>query len=167
MSPKDREAFLAWHASKKESNYVFNFIERIVTYCRSDVDILRRCCLEFYANCFTKLPKLIRSVPLPSRLHAIQCTVQIIFRKTQLPSYHRWVTLPKPSSRWSLTSGYRTWAKRTTCTFNTHATAVRNAFASIHGTVILKRSIWRLNFTDVFGTVSLCFPLLVLLSTKC
>ena len=47
MSPKDRVAFLAWHASKKESNYVFNFDEEILSYCRSDVDILRRCCLEF------------------------------------------------------------------------------------------------------------------------
>ena len=47
MIPKDREAFLAWHASKKESNYVFNFNEEILSYCRSDVDILRRCCLEF------------------------------------------------------------------------------------------------------------------------
>ena len=47
MSPKGRETFLAWHASKKESNYVFNFNEEILTYCRSDVDILRRCCLEF------------------------------------------------------------------------------------------------------------------------
>ena len=47
MSAKDREAFLAWHASKKESNYVFNFNEEIISYCRSDVDILRRCCLEF------------------------------------------------------------------------------------------------------------------------
>ena len=46
MSPKDREAFLAWHTSKKENNYVFNFQEEIVSYCRSDVDILRRCCME-------------------------------------------------------------------------------------------------------------------------
>ena len=48
MSPKDREAFMtSWHTSKKESNYVFNFQEEIVDYCRSDVDILRRCCMEF------------------------------------------------------------------------------------------------------------------------
>ena len=47
MNPKDRETFMAWHTAKKESNYVFNFQEEIVTYCRSDVDILRRCCLEF------------------------------------------------------------------------------------------------------------------------
>ena len=47
MNPKHRETFLAWHTTKKERNYVFNFQEEIVTYCRSDVDILRRCCLEF------------------------------------------------------------------------------------------------------------------------
>ena len=47
MSPKDSETFLAWHTSKKESNYAFNFKEEIVKYCRSDVDILRRCSLEF------------------------------------------------------------------------------------------------------------------------
>ena len=47
MSPKDREAFMTWHASKEESNYIFNFQEEILAYCRSDVDILRRCCLEF------------------------------------------------------------------------------------------------------------------------
>ena len=47
MNPKDREAFMAWHATKMESNYAFNFKEEIIAYCRSDVDILRRCCMEF------------------------------------------------------------------------------------------------------------------------
>ena len=47
MNPKDKEAFMIWPASKRESNYVFNFREEIIAYCRSDVDILRRCCLEF------------------------------------------------------------------------------------------------------------------------
>ena len=47
MNPKDKEAFMIWHASKRESNDVFNFHEEIIVYCRSDVDILRRCCLEF------------------------------------------------------------------------------------------------------------------------
>ena len=54
MSPEDREAFLAWHKNLSEDNYVFNFQEEIIKYCRSDVDILRRCCLE--------LPELFRSV---------------------------------------------------------------------------------------------------------
>ena len=47
MKPEAREAFLAWHKEQTESNYVFNFREEIVKYCRSDVDILRQCCMEF------------------------------------------------------------------------------------------------------------------------
>ena len=47
MNPKDREKLLEWHQGMRDRNYVFNFNEEIVAYCRSDVDILRRCCLEF------------------------------------------------------------------------------------------------------------------------
>ena len=47
MKPKVREEFLAWHKEKVESNYVFNFKEEIEKYCRSDVDILRNCCMKF------------------------------------------------------------------------------------------------------------------------
>ena len=43
----EREKFMEWHNGLKENNYVFNFQEEILSYCRSDVDILRRCCLEF------------------------------------------------------------------------------------------------------------------------
>ncbi len=47
MSPDAKEKFMEWHQGMKENNYVFNFREEILAYCRSDVDILRRCCLEF------------------------------------------------------------------------------------------------------------------------
>ena len=47
MKPEAREAFLAWHKEQRESGYIFNFKEEIVKYCRSDVDILRKCCMEF------------------------------------------------------------------------------------------------------------------------
>ena len=47
MKPKAREAFLAWHKEQVESNYVFNFRNEIIKYCRSDVAILRECCMEF------------------------------------------------------------------------------------------------------------------------
>ena len=47
MSPAEKETFLRWHHELKENIYVFNFQEEILSYCRSDVDILRRCCLEF------------------------------------------------------------------------------------------------------------------------
>ena len=47
MSPADRETFLAWYNHPDQQNHTFNFKEEILQYCRSDVDILRRCCLEF------------------------------------------------------------------------------------------------------------------------
>ena len=47
MSPDQKEKFMEWHRALKESNYVFDFQEEILDYCRSDVDILRLCCLEF------------------------------------------------------------------------------------------------------------------------
>ena len=47
MKPEAREAFLAWHEEQVENDYVFDFREEIVKYCRSDVDILRQCCMKF------------------------------------------------------------------------------------------------------------------------
>ncbi|CAB4029959.1 DNA polymerase [Paramuricea clavata] len=47
MSPNEKEKFLEWHNGLKENNYVFDFQQQILTYCRSDVDILRHSCLEF------------------------------------------------------------------------------------------------------------------------
>ena len=47
MKPEAREAFLAWHKEQVESNYLFDFQKEIIKYCRSDVDILRKCCMSF------------------------------------------------------------------------------------------------------------------------
>ena len=47
MKPETREAFLAWHKEQRDNEYVFDFNEEIIKYCRSDVDILRKCCMEF------------------------------------------------------------------------------------------------------------------------
>ncbi|XP_018334518.2 uncharacterized protein LOC108743448 [Agrilus planipennis] len=47
MKTKQREAFLAWHTSRINENYVFDFQRELHDYCDSDVDILRRGCLEF------------------------------------------------------------------------------------------------------------------------
>ena len=47
MKPKVREAFHIWHKEQRNSEYIFNFNEEIIKYCRSDVDILRKCCMEF------------------------------------------------------------------------------------------------------------------------
>ena len=45
MKPKSREMFLSWYS--KHENDSFDFQTELLHYCRSDVDILRRCCLRF------------------------------------------------------------------------------------------------------------------------
>src|SRR5262249_2371207 len=44
MKKKDREEFLKWYDLVK--NNIFDFKKELIEYCRSDVDILRRGCLE-------------------------------------------------------------------------------------------------------------------------
>ena len=44
MKPEAREKFMTWHQEQVENNYVFNFRHEILKYCRSDVDILTKCC---------------------------------------------------------------------------------------------------------------------------
>ena len=51
--PAEREAFMKWHDEQVANNYVFNFREEIIKYCRSDVDIMRKCCL-LYREMFRK-----------------------------------------------------------------------------------------------------------------
>ena len=47
MKPKARDAFRIWHKEQRDNKHIFNFNEEIIKYCRSDVDILRKCCMEF------------------------------------------------------------------------------------------------------------------------
>ncbi|XP_028517608.1 uncharacterized protein LOC110247906 [Exaiptasia diaphana] len=47
MSPSVRDQFYQWYNDLKSRNYEFNMEIEITEYCRSDVDILRKSCLEF------------------------------------------------------------------------------------------------------------------------
>jgi hypothetical protein len=47
MSSENRKAFQKWHKEQRDNNVVFDFEKEIIKYCRSDVDILRRSCMEF------------------------------------------------------------------------------------------------------------------------
>ncbi len=47
MSSKNRKAFQEWHKEQRDTGYVFDFAKEIKAYCASDVDILRRSCMEF------------------------------------------------------------------------------------------------------------------------
>ena len=53
MKPGEREAFIAWHDEQVANNYRYDFRKEIIKYCRSDVDILRKCCL-LYREMFRK-----------------------------------------------------------------------------------------------------------------
>ena len=53
MKPAERKAFMAWHQEQVENNYVFDFRKEIIKYCRSDVDIMAKCCL-LYRELFRK-----------------------------------------------------------------------------------------------------------------
>ena len=53
MKPEAREKFMVWHQEQVENNYVFDFQEEILKYCRSDVDILAECC-KMYRELFKK-----------------------------------------------------------------------------------------------------------------
>ena len=53
MKPAERKAFMAWHQEQVENNYVFDFRKEIIKYCRSDVDIMAKCCL-LYREMFRK-----------------------------------------------------------------------------------------------------------------
>ena len=45
--PAEREAFMTWHQEQVDNNYVFDFRHEILKYCRSDVDILAKCCILY------------------------------------------------------------------------------------------------------------------------
>ena len=45
MKPKARQKFLSGYSEHMNDN--FNFQDELLRYCRSDVDILRRCCQQF------------------------------------------------------------------------------------------------------------------------
>ncbi|OOY33751.1 hypothetical protein BOV88_13610 [Solemya velum gill symbiont] len=45
MKPEERRKFYTWYEANK--NAPFDFQEALQNYCRSDVDILRRCCIRF------------------------------------------------------------------------------------------------------------------------
>ena len=57
MKPEQRKAFIQWHDEQVANNYVFNFREEIIKYCRSDVDIMRKCCL-MYRELFRDMTEL-------------------------------------------------------------------------------------------------------------
>ena len=79
MSTDDREKFYTWYNDLVERQHEFDFQAEILRYCRSDVDILRRCCFEF-RELFSQITDVD---PFASCL-TIASAYNLVFRKTFL-----------------------------------------------------------------------------------
>ena len=79
MSTDDREKFYTWYNDLSERQHEFDFQAEILRYCRSDVDILRRCCLEF-----RELLSQITDVDPFASCLTIASACNLVFRKTFL-----------------------------------------------------------------------------------
>lgn len=47
MNKAERKIFLEWYQNKLNSNEIFNMKEQLIKYCQTDVDILRKACIQF------------------------------------------------------------------------------------------------------------------------
>ncbi len=76
MKPKEREAFQKWHKEQRESGYVFDFAKEITEYCASDVDILRRSCMEFRElfRSMTGIDPFEKCLTIASACYLVYCT---------------------------------------------------------------------------------------------
>ena len=76
MKPAEREAFMTWHQEQVENNYVFDFRKKIIKYCRSDVDILAKCC-RLYREMFkdeTDIDPFDKALTIASYCHQVYRT---------------------------------------------------------------------------------------------
>ena len=80
MKPEARQEFLQWHAEQVENNYVFDFQKEMESYCRSDVDILRKCCLDFreILEETTGVDPFEKCLTIASVCHQVYCTNYLV-----------------------------------------------------------------------------------------
>ena len=100
MSSGDREKFYAWYNDLVNQDYVFDFQTEILRYCQLDVDILRRCCLEFreHFHSVTDVDPFAQCLTIASACNLVfRKTFQ--FARTRLQLFHRAVTPRKRSNR--------------------------------------------------------------------
>ena len=79
MNPGKRTKFLKWYDDRVSENYVFNFKNELVAYCRSDVDILRRSMIAFRDN-FLKIGNID-----PLQYITIASVCMAIYRSKYMP----------------------------------------------------------------------------------
>ena len=150
--PEERKAFIAWHQEQVENNYLFDFRKEIIKYCRSDVDIMRKCCL-LYREMFRKetdIDPFDKSLTIASYCHEVYRT-NFLKKDTIAIFYHDRQLKTKQSNMAVKWLSYI--MEKKTYTFNTSETAGRNVSGGTRWMVIAKRPIRPMNFKDAFGTV--------------
>ena len=50
MSPARKEEFESWYNEKVSQRYIFNFQDELLTYCQSDVRLLKEGCMRFQSQ---------------------------------------------------------------------------------------------------------------------
>ena len=76
MKLAERKAFMTWHQEQVENNYVFDSRKEIIKYCRSDVDILAKCC-RLYREMFqneTGIDPFDKALTIASYCHQVYRT---------------------------------------------------------------------------------------------
>ena len=138
MSPEEKEKFMEWHKNLKDDNYVFDFQQEILGYCRSDVDILRRCCLEF-----RKMFRDVTGIDPFEKCLTIASACNLVFRTNFLQENTIAIIPPhgyRPKDKQSLLAlkwlSYK--AEKNTSTFSMHVMQERNELVITYWTVIMK-----------------------------
>ena len=80
MKPDERTKFLKWYEERVCENYVFDFKNEILEYCRSDVDILRRGIMKLRED-FIELENID-----PLRYITIASVCMTIYRSNYMPN---------------------------------------------------------------------------------
>ncbi len=157
MSSDQKEKFMEWHRALKESNYVFDFQEEFLGYCRSDVDILRRCCLEF-----RELFRDVTDIDPFEKCLTIASACSLVYRTNFLDEDTIAVISPhgyRPDGKQSVMA--LKWlsytAEKNEIYINISVMLVRNVSGIIYSMDIMKKPTQPINFMDVSGTVITLF----------
>ena len=95
LKPDNRTKFLKWYQDRVAENYVFNFKNELQTYCRSDVDILRRGCMLFRDN-FLQIANID-----PLQYVTIASVCMAVYRSNYMPEKTIGVTKDVPKNTFS------------------------------------------------------------------
>ena len=147
MKPEAREAFYKWYDTQREK--VFNMEEELLKYCRSDVDILRRCCLNFAQT----VKGLCKINPFEDCIIASLCNLifRTMFLKKETIAIIPHVGYRKKANQSAV--AYRWCRINKVCTFNTVAMSVRDVWDLTFWMGVVRKHAPPTSFTGVFTTV--------------